>query len=46
MSLEISNTSSQAVKEKSAAALSSVVAAVGLTTLKIIVGIIDRKSVV
>ncbi len=43
MSLEISNTSSQAVKEKSAAALSSVVAAVGLTTLKIIVGIMTNS---
>jgi len=43
MSLEISNTSSQAGQEKTAAALSSVIAAVGLTTLKIIVGIMTNS---
>ncbi|RPI25280.1 MAG: cation transporter [Chloroflexota bacterium] len=43
MTLEITNTSSQVEKEKTSAALSSVVAAVGLTVFKIIVGLMTNS---
>ncbi len=43
MSIQVSNTSSQAQKEKNAAALSSVIAAVGLTVFKVIVGLMTNS---